>query len=110
MTVACGDLKFQNIRGVDALINPILIVEVLSPTTELHDREDKFTAYKAIPSFEEYLLIAQVALRISHHTRQEDGRWLSEEVTDANTLVSLGCIGIAFSPSEIYEGVTFSNL
>jgi len=110
VTVACGDLKFQNIRGVDALVNPILIVEVLSPTAELHDREDKFTAYKAIRSFKEYLLIAQDALRISHHIRQEDGRWLNEEVTEANTLLSLGCINISLSPPEIYEGVAFSTL
>jgi len=110
VTVACGELKFQNIRGVDALINPTLIVEVLSPTTSLHDREDKFTAYKAIPSFKEYLLIAQDKVHITRYARQEDGLWLPEEITDTKTSLSLGCIGISLSPSEVYEGVTFSNL
>jgi Uma2 family endonuclease len=109
-TVACGDLKYQNIRGVDALINPILIVELLSPTTALHDREDKFTAYKALPSFKEYLLIAQDELHVTHYTRQQDELWLLEEVTDPNTRVSLSSIGVSLSPSEVYEGVAFSNL
>jgi Uma2 family endonuclease len=109
-TVGCGDLKYQNIRGVDALVNPILAVEVLSPTTALHDREDKVTAYKAIPSFKEYLLIAQDKVHITHYIRQEDGLWLREEVMDAKTSLSLGCIGISLSPSEVYEGVTFNNL
>ena len=109
-TVGCGDLKYQNIRGVDALINPILIVEVLSPTTGLHDQEDKFGAYKAIPGFKEYLLIAQDKVHITHYTRREDGLWLPEEITDTKTSLSLGCIGISLSPSEVYEGVTFSNL
>ncbi|HKF54213.1 MAG TPA: Uma2 family endonuclease [Blastocatellia bacterium] len=109
-TVACGDLKFQNVRGVDALINPIVIVEVLSPTTALHDREDKFTAYKAIPTFREYLLIAQDAPQITHYIRQEDGLWLPEEVSDAKARLSLGSIGISLSPSELYEGVTFTNV
>ncbi|MGH9825264.1 MAG: Uma2 family endonuclease, partial [Blastocatellia bacterium] len=53
VTVGCGDIRFENMRGVDALLNPILIVEVLSPSTDKRDREDKFSGYKAISSFEE---------------------------------------------------------
>ena len=64
VTVGCGELRFENIRRVDALLNPILIVEVLSPSTDKRDREDKFTAYRAISSFEEYLLIAQDTPRV----------------------------------------------
>jgi Uma2 family endonuclease len=109
VTVACADLKFENIRGVDALINPVLIVEVLSPTTALHDQEDKFTAYKAIPSFKEYLLIAQDTFRISHYIKRGEGRWLSDEVTDRNTGLALECIGCALRLAEIYERVTITS-
>ena len=110
VSVACGDLKFETIRGVDALINPVLIVEVLSPTTALHDREDKFTAYKAIASFKEYLLIAQDALHVSHHVRQADGRWVRDDVTDGNATLALECVGSDLRLAEIYEAVTLSNL
>ena len=58
LSALCGEAKFEEIGGVDALTNPALIVEVLSPSTEAYDRGDKFTRYKSIPSFGEYLLVA----------------------------------------------------
>src|SRR5215813_3959553 len=58
-SVGCGELRFETIRGVDSLLNPVLIVEVLSPTTQSLDREAKFAAYKAIETFSEYLLVSQ---------------------------------------------------
>jgi Uma2 family endonuclease len=79
-SVVCGDLKVENMRGVDAIVNPTLIVEVLSPTTAQHDREEKFAAYQAIPGFEEYLLIAQDTPHVSHYVRQSDGRWVREDI------------------------------
>jgi Uma2 family endonuclease len=106
-TVACGDLRFEHIHGVDALINPVLIVEVLSPTTASHDFEDKFTAYQSIPNFREYLLIAQDAPRVTHYTRQADGRWAREDVTDLNAVLTLDCIGGTLSLHHIYEDVKF---
>ena len=64
-TVACGELQFKRIQSVDALLNPVLIVEVLSPSTASRDFEDKFTAYKALPTFCEYLLVAQDSPRVT---------------------------------------------
>src|SRR5215472_8282692 len=82
VTVACGELRFENIRGVDALVNPILIVEVLSPTTEARDRNEKFTAYKGIGTFKEYLLVAQDAVRITHWVLRTDSQWTHTEAID----------------------------
>jgi len=108
VTVACGDLKFENIRGVDALINPILIVEVLSATTEERDRNEKFSAYKAIESFEEYLLIAQNTVQITHWVLR-DSQWIHNDVTDPSASLTLACFDCVLPVREIYEGVRFKK-
>ena len=106
-SVACGELRFQPIHGVDALINPVLIVEVLSPTTASRDFEEKFTAYKAIATFREYLLIAQDAPRVTHYTRQADGDWARAEVSGLDAALTLDSIGGSLSLRDIYEDVKF---
>jgi Uma2 family endonuclease len=110
VTVVCGDLNYQHIRGVDALINPVLIVEVLSPTTASHDHNEKFMAYQAISSFSEYLLIAQDAPLVTHHMRRADGAWAHEDVTGLNATLSLDSIGCQLSLRDIYEDVKFSEV
>ena len=110
VTVACGQLQFENIRGVDALINPVLIVEVLSPSTASHDRENKFTAYKAIPTFKDYILVSQDAPRITHHTQGPDGTWTSAEATGPESILRLSSISCELPLSEIYEQVTFGGV
>ena len=108
-TVGCGELKFEHIRGVDALLNPTLIVEVLSPTSAMRDRNEKFTTYKAIESFREYLLIAQDAPNVTHYVRQSDGRWESEVITDMRAEIVLSSVSCNLSMAEIYEDVTFTT-
>jgi Uma2 family endonuclease len=107
-TVGCGELKFEHIRGVDALVNPRLIIEVLSSTSSIRDHTEKFTAYKAIQSFMEYLLIAQDAPQVTHYVRQSDGRWESEVITDMGAEIVLSSVGCKLSLTEIYEDVTFT--
>ena len=106
-TVGCGELKFETIRGIDVLVNPVLIVEVLSPSSEERDREDKFTAYRAIPTFREYLLVAQDKPDVTHYTRQPDGKWAREDVTRLPEILTLSSVGCTLSLSDIYEGVKF---
>ena len=108
VTVGCGHLIFEHIRGVDALTNPVLIVEVLSPASEDSDREGKFAAYQAIATFSEYLLIAQDAPHVTHYKRQPDGRWAREDVTDMETALTLDAIGCTLTLRDVYEDVTFS--
>lgn len=106
-SAGCGDLKYEKIRGVDALINPVLIVEVLSPTTSRRDRSDKFKAYQVIESFKEYLLISQDIPHVRHYVRQSDGEWTAEDVTDLNAVLKLDSIGCTLSMLDIYQDVTF---
>jgi Uma2 family endonuclease len=74
--IACGPIETT---GDDNLLNPTLIVEVLSPFTEGYDRAKKFELYRSIPSFSEYLLIAQDRRYVEHFSKQPDGSWLLRE-------------------------------
>jgi Uma2 family endonuclease len=107
VSVACGELRFQRVRNLDALLNPVLIVEVLSPTTSTYDHEEKFRAYQAIPSFSEYLLVAQDAPRVTRYRRTEAG-WVRQDVAGLDAVVALASVGCELRMSDIYEGVTFA--
>lgn len=107
VSALCGQPQFVKIGGVDVLTNPALIIEVLSTSTESYDRGDKFTHYKSIPSFCEYLLIAQHRPHVSQYIRQDDGSWLQREFNDLADVVKLTSVACALSLQEIYEHVTF---
>ena len=104
-SVVCGEAQVEEINGIDVLLNPMLIVEVLSPTTEDRDRNEKRIAYQAIPSLREYLLVSQDIPHITHYTSQGDA-W---QRTDYSTTERIECpsIGIALTLDEVYQGVTF---
>ena len=108
-SVACGELQFKRVRTLDALVNPVLIVEVLSPTTEIQDREAKFAAYQALPSFREYLLISQDEMRLTHYTRQDGGVWQRRDITDLGEFLSLSSITCVLSLADVYDGIDFSR-
>jgi len=108
VSVACGGSKIENIRGVDALLNPVVIVEVISPTTVIRDRGDKFSAYQQISTFLEYLLVAQQFARVTHYQRKPDGLWVPQELSGTESLVHLDSLDCDLTLSEIYDGVTFS--
>jgi Uma2 family endonuclease len=76
--VVCGEPQFAD-RQRDILLNPVLIVEVLSPSSERYDRGKKFALYRTIPSFLEYLIIHQGRRHVEHYSKQEDGSWVLRE-------------------------------
>lgn len=89
----------------DTLLNPELIIEVLSPSTEAYDRGEKFFPYQSIVTLKEYVLVSQVKPRVETYTRQGDGSWSYRviEGSDARlTLASMGC-GVAFA--DIYREI-----
>lgn len=75
-SVVCGESQFESINGIDALLNPLLIVEVLSPPTETAGREEKRIAYQAIESLPEYLLIAPDKVEVTRRAIFGSGRFL----------------------------------
>ncbi|KAF0247525.1 MAG: hypothetical protein FD167_3074 [bacterium] len=92
ISVACGELIFEDIGGLKALVNPILLVEVLSNSTERFDRQKKFEFYKSIESFREYLLIAQDQPSIVQYVKQDNGTWQASEVTGLDSEIYLPSI------------------
>ncbi len=107
VVVVCGEPDFED-RHLDALTNPTLVVEVLSPSTEGYDRSAKFAHYRRIASLQQYVLIAQNEPRLECYTRQEDGElWLFSEVTDLSTTVHLASIGCDLPMAQAYRRVTF---
>jgi Uma2 family endonuclease len=107
-SIVCGGPRVENVRGVDALLNPVLVVEVGSPSTEIRDRGDKFRAYQQIGTFREYLLVSQQTARVTHHLRGADGIWTFEESSGLEAGVRFMSVDCRVSLAEIYEGVTFT--
>jgi len=97
--------EFWNSRK-DVLLNPILIVEVLSPTTEKYDRHDKFMSYKNIPSFMEYVMVRQDQLEVETWFREEPHLWRETTVSESGD-IKLSSIGISIPMDKIYRNIEF---
>ena len=102
--VICGTPELLNER-TDTVLNPTLIVEVLSPSAAAYDRGKKFDLYQAIPTFQEYVLIWQDEVRVQTHVRQRMSQWLSSEFTDSTSVVPLTSLDLKLPIDELYEGV-----
>jgi Uma2 family endonuclease len=107
IVVACGEPQFED-DYVDTLLNPTLIIEVLSESTELYDRGKKFGFYRTIESLAEYLLIAQDERQIEQFVRQSDERWLLSEHRSPEATVELASIQCFLELREVYDKVAFS--
>ncbi|HEU4390887.1 MAG TPA: Uma2 family endonuclease [Blastocatellia bacterium] len=98
---------FETIGGVDTLVNPSLIIEVLSDSTEAYDRGDKFSHYKSIPSLREYLLIAQHRAHVTQFVKLSDTTWGNSEVNDLSATLPLLALDRELRLEDVYQGVTF---
>jgi Uma2 family endonuclease len=104
VTVVCGNFQFVDERR-DTITNPIVIIEVLSPSTERYDRGMKFQNYRTIATLQEYILIAQDEHQIEHYVRQESGQWIFEEAKDVAETITLPSVRCVLSVGDIYDGV-----
>jgi Uma2 family endonuclease len=95
-----------NADRLDEILNPTLIVEVLSPSTADYDRQNKFRMYRSIRSFSEYLLVEQDEPFIERYSKQTQG-WLLSEFNGLEVSISLESVGIELPMAEIYRGVAF---
>ncbi len=109
LTVACGEPRFQD-DTFDTLLNPTLIVEILSPVTEDFIQGRKSHWYRSIPSLQEYLLLAQDAPEATLYRRQPDGPWSVLDCTGANATVELASIGYTLRLRDLYEGILAEGL
>jgi Uma2 family endonuclease len=107
LAALCGKLDIKKVGNLEMLTNPQLIVEVLSDSTEGFDRGDKFSYYKSIESFTEYLLVAQHRPHVSQFIKQGDNFWNHTEYNDLEEAVSLRFAGCEIKLAEIYREVEF---
>ncbi len=107
LMIIAGEPLFSDNRN-DEILNPCLIIEVLSPSTSGYDRGDKFRYYRSIPQLNQYLLVSQGEILIESYSKTSENNWLLQEYTPARGIISLDSLGISLNLADIYEGIDFS--
>ena len=105
VVVWCGEPERERIRGVDLVLNPVLLVEVLSSSTEDYDHGKKWENYRRIPALQDYLLVSQTRRRVERYSRQGDGFWLFSETMGPDEEIRIEALGVTVRLAEIYAGV-----
>ena len=108
VSVVCGQPQLAD-QHADTLLNPALIAEVLSPSTEGYDRGRKFEHYRSIESLAEYLLVAQDRVHVDLYTRQPDGHWVLSEASRLEDTLELKSIGCHLALTDLYEKVDLAG-
>lgn len=107
VVVVCGEAQFED-DEFDTLLNPTLIVEVLSKSTESRDRSTKFEHYSKLASLQEYLLVAQDRLRVELFTKEGKGRWSLSVFENLEDVLKLASIDCALALKDIYAKVNLA--
>ncbi|MBF0413509.1 MAG: Uma2 family endonuclease [Desulfamplus sp.] len=106
IVVACDKIEFIE-EELDSLLNPVVIIEILSDSTESYDRGLKFTHYRLIESLQEYILISQYHCQVERFKRDKEGTWVYSSVEDINLSVKIDSINCELVLSEVYHRVEF---
>ncbi|GAB4200540.1 MAG: Uma2 family endonuclease [Roseiflexaceae bacterium] len=110
ITVVCGGSLFRDPDKRDTLLNPTVIIEILSPSTERYDRGLKFQNYRTLDSLQEYVLIAQDKRYVEHYSRHTGNQWLLSEAHTIDAEVALVAIGCLLKLADIYENVELDEV
>ncbi len=103
ITIVCGTPEFTDMTKRDTLLNPTIIIEILSPSTERYDRGVKFQNYRTIGTLKEYILIAQNKHHIERYTRYEENTWILTEAVGIDSIITLDSIQCVLSLADAYE-------
>lgn len=106
LAVFCGEALFHDKHG-DVLLNPTVIFEVLSRSTQTYDRGEKFERYKSIETLRDYVLVSQDRPRLEHFSRQPDGTWSHVELDGADAALTLDSINCRVALADIYDRINF---
>ena len=104
ISALCGEPIYEEMGNQKLLVNPTLIIEVLSPTTEKYDRDKKFKAYKSIESLREYVLVSQDEKFVTLYTKYNEKFWFQSEYETGETL-KLESLSCELNVDEIYQGI-----
>lgn len=108
LVVACGKPEFQD-DIFDTLLNPVLLIEVLSESTESYDRGKKFQHYRSIESLQEYILASQDEAQIEKYVRHGDGFWMLSEAVGLGAEIEFSSIKCCIQLAEVYDKIDFSD-
>jgi Uma2 family endonuclease len=108
VVVVCGEPKFED-AYVDTLLNPTLLVEVLSQSTERYDRIAKSSYYRTLDSLAEHLLVAQDEVRLEQYVKQANGQWLLFEISSIDKVVELPSLGCTLALRDVYDKVSLDK-
>jgi Uma2 family endonuclease len=108
VVVVCREPKYADNQR-DTLLNPVLVVEVLSPSTEAYDRGFKSAQYRTLATLQEYALVSQVEPRVEIFRKRAEGDWLFQESAGVDAVCRMESVGCALALSAIYENVTFGD-
>jgi Uma2 family endonuclease len=106
--VICGDPQFHDER-TDIILNPDLVIEVLSPSTEAFDRGAKFEAYRTVESLKEYVLVSQDKPLVEQYVRNGDGSWKFTEAVGLESSLTLSSVGCTLNLAAVYKRVEFHS-
>jgi Uma2 family endonuclease len=104
IVAVCGERNFDD-EQKDTLLNPTVIIEVLSSSTANYDRGEKFEHYRTLASLTEYILIAQSKYHIDHYVRQTNHQWVLSETSDLQETIELPSIQCTLALSDVYDKV-----
>ena len=107
VVVVCGQARFADDQK-DTLLNPTLIIEVLSDSTKDYDRGGKFQHYRTLASLTEYVLVSQETCHVERCVRQPENRWLLSETNEVKDTIHLSSIGCDLVLAEVYDKVDLS--
>lgn len=108
LVVVCGEPEFEDV-AFDTLLNPKIVIEVLSPSTEPYDRGKKFKMYRQIQSLAEYLLISQDQISVEHYVLQPNGEWSYKEISSLDAIIELPSVGAKLKAADIYRRVKLGS-
>jgi Uma2 family endonuclease len=108
VVVVCGEPELED-AYLDTLLNPTLVVEVLSKSTESYNRLAKAGYYRTIESLAEYMLVAQDEYRIEQYVKQADGRWLLADIRGLESIIDLQSIGCSLVLRDVYDKVSLAQ-
>ena len=108
IVIFCGDAQFVD-NKFDTLTNPVIIIEILSDSTEAFDRGDKFTYYRAIPALKEYILVSQKKYHVEQYIRSDNGKWEYRSYESPDQMLNMESVNCDVLLSEIYLNVNFET-
>jgi Uma2 family endonuclease len=106
VSVVCGKARFDE-TDLDVLLNPVLIAEVLSPSTERYDRVGKFSMYSGITSLREYVLVSQSSVKVERYLRSPGGKWLLTEALHLKDAIKLASAPAVLKVRDLYRQIEF---